>query len=145
MVATVGACVPLLVADRAGQPNQESFQAHETSTLDFLRCYRGASSLDSLRAAVSWKLDPANGNSRSVGRCFLICSRAINVLGACFVIGYFDRPEAMITKLPQMIGIGLLSIALVGCGTTKSQRATEQLLMSDAVDRDSACTWIPRT
>jgi hypothetical protein len=44
----------------------------------------------------------------------------------------------MITKLPQMIGIGLLSIALVGCGTTKSQRATEQLLMSDAVDRSVA-------
>ncbi len=44
----------------------------------------------------------------------------------------------MITKLPQMIGIGLLSAALVGCGTTKSQRATEQLLMSDAVDRSVA-------
>jgi len=29
-------------------------------------------------------------------------------------------------------------VVLVGCGTTKSQRATEQLLMSDAVDRSVA-------
>lgn len=30
---------------------------------------------------------------------------------------------------------GLLCLVLAGCGTTKSQRATEQLLISDAVDR----------
>ncbi len=44
----------------------------------------------------------------------------------------------MITKLLQTIGIGLWTVLLIGCGTTKSQRATEQLLMSDAVDRSVA-------
>ncbi len=44
----------------------------------------------------------------------------------------------MTTRFPYTIGIGLLAVALIGCGTTKSQRATEQLLMSDAVDRSVA-------
>ncbi|NLX56369.1 MAG: hypothetical protein GXY58_14770 [Planctomycetaceae bacterium] len=44
----------------------------------------------------------------------------------------------MITKLLQTIGIGLWTVLLIGCGTTKSQRATEQLLMSDVVDRSVA-------
>jgi hypothetical protein len=41
----------------------------------------------------------------------------------------------MIAPLQKVIGISLVAVALVGCGTTKSRRATEQMLMSDAVDR----------
>jgi hypothetical protein len=44
----------------------------------------------------------------------------------------------MITKIAAMIGISLLTVALTGCGTTRASRATEQLLMSDAVDRSVA-------
>jgi hypothetical protein len=44
----------------------------------------------------------------------------------------------MIAPLQKAIGISLVAIALVGCGTTKSRRATEQMLMSDAVDRSVA-------
>ncbi|MHB0957350.1 MAG: DUF6655 family protein [Pirellulaceae bacterium] len=44
----------------------------------------------------------------------------------------------MIVPLHKVIGISLVAVALAGCGTTKSRRATEQLLMSDAVDRSVA-------
>jgi hypothetical protein len=44
----------------------------------------------------------------------------------------------MIWKLLTMISLALLAIVYAGCGTTKSQRATEQLLISDAVDRSVA-------
>lgn len=41
----------------------------------------------------------------------------------------------MNASLRTAIGVSLLSCLLIGCGTTKSRRATEQVLMSDAVDR----------
>jgi hypothetical protein len=44
----------------------------------------------------------------------------------------------MIALLQKVIWISLVAVALVGCGTTKSQRATEQMLISDAVDRSVA-------
>lgn len=44
----------------------------------------------------------------------------------------------MLASIAKLIGIGLVATACVGCGTTKSQLATEQLLMSDAVDRSVA-------
>lgn len=44
----------------------------------------------------------------------------------------------MVSKLLPTIGLVLLTTVCGGCGTTKSQRATEQLLISDAVDRSVA-------
>ena len=44
----------------------------------------------------------------------------------------------MIAPLQKVIGISLVAVVLVGCGTTKSRRATTQMLMSDAVDRSVA-------
>ncbi len=41
----------------------------------------------------------------------------------------------MFTKLVPALGLVLLAVLLLGCGTTKSKLATEQLIMSDAVDR----------
>ena len=41
------------------------------------------------------------------------------------------------TKLRQL-GCVLLLIAIIGCGTTKNRTATDQLLLSDAVDRSVA-------
>ena len=41
----------------------------------------------------------------------------------------------MITPLHKAIGISLVAVLLVGCGTTKSRRATTQMLLSNAVDR----------
>ncbi len=41
----------------------------------------------------------------------------------------------MIAPLHKVIGISLVAVVLVGCGTTKSRRATTQMLMSNAVDR----------
>jgi len=44
----------------------------------------------------------------------------------------------MNASLRTAIELSLLTCLLIGCGTTKSQRATEQVLMSDAVDRSVA-------
>ncbi len=41
----------------------------------------------------------------------------------------------MYTKTLQIVAISLVTAAVVGCGTTKSQRATEQILVWNAVDR----------
>jgi hypothetical protein len=41
----------------------------------------------------------------------------------------------MNAPLRKAIGVSLLLCLLIGCGTTKARRATEQVLMSDAVDR----------
>jgi hypothetical protein len=44
----------------------------------------------------------------------------------------------MHSQLSRPVAACLVGLLLAGCGTTKSQRATEQLLMSDAVDRSVA-------
>ena len=44
----------------------------------------------------------------------------------------------MYNQLSRHVAACLVGVLLAGCGTTKSQRATEQLLMSDAVDRSVA-------
>ena len=40
-----------------------------------------------------------------------------------------------VSRIAAALGLGALVSAIAGCGTTKSQQATEQLLTSDAVDR----------
>lgn len=54
---------------------------------------------------------------------------------------YTQLLEAITMGSRHLLLIGvtcLVGLVLTGCGTTKSQRATEQLLMSDAVDRSVA-------
>ena len=48
----------------------------------------------------------------------------------------FSKPaRALPRRAPGAVCAALLSLVIAGCGTTKSQTATEQLLVSDAVDR----------
>ncbi len=50
-------------------------------------------------------------------------------------IALYPHARKMFTKIIPTLGLVLLGLILTGCGTTKSKLATEQLIMSDAVDR----------